>query len=167
MAYAIGLLATDGYLSVDGRHFDLTSKDIEQLENFRGCLGLKVKIGWKNSGFSGKCPHIQFGDVRFYKWLLEIGFVQQKTKNIGRLTIPKEFFFDFLRGHFDGDGSTYAYFDPRWKSSYMVYLTFLSASLPHLYWLKDTIKKYSGFDGRVGGSTRVNQLRYAKYASLG
>jgi len=31
LAYAIGLLTTDGCLANDGKHFDLTSKDMEQL----------------------------------------------------------------------------------------------------------------------------------------
>ena len=31
LAYAVGLLTTDGSLSKDGRHIDLTSKDVEQL----------------------------------------------------------------------------------------------------------------------------------------
>ena len=43
-AYALGLLATDGSLSSDGRHFDFTSNDKEQLENFMKCLNIKVKI---------------------------------------------------------------------------------------------------------------------------
>ena len=53
-AYAIGLLTTDGCLSTDGRHFDFTSKDKEQLVNFMKCLGIKVKIGYKTSGYSGE-----------------------------------------------------------------------------------------------------------------
>ncbi len=167
MAYAVGLLATDGHLSIDGRHLDLTSKDIEQLENFKKCLDLKVKIGMKSSGFSDRCPHVQFGDVRFYKWLLEIGFIQQKTKNIGRLKIPDKFFFDFLRGHFDGDGCVYAYFDPRWRSSYLIYVQFCSASKKHLDWLREKISQLIGYRGHVNYAGKsVYQLRFAKYASL-
>ncbi len=32
LAYAVGLITTDGCLSKDGRHIDLTSKDLEQCE---------------------------------------------------------------------------------------------------------------------------------------
>ena len=53
-AYAMGLLATDGCMYNDGRHFDLTSKDIEQLKNFMKCLNFRVKIGKKVSGYTGK-----------------------------------------------------------------------------------------------------------------
>lgn len=44
-AYAVGLIVTDGNLSGDGRHIILRSKDIEQIKNFKKCLGLKNKIG--------------------------------------------------------------------------------------------------------------------------
>lgn len=105
-AYALGLLATDGSLSNDGRHLNFTSQDKEQLLNFTKCLGIKVKIGNKISGYTGKqSTHIQFGDVNFYKFLLSIGFMPAKTKIISKIKIPKKYFFDFLRGHFDGDGT--------------------------------------------------------------
>jgi len=42
-AYAIGLLATDGSLSIDGRHIDFTSKDLELVKIFKKYLGLKNK----------------------------------------------------------------------------------------------------------------------------
>lgn len=45
LAYAVGLIATDGNLSKDGRHIELTSKDTEQLETFKRCLKLKNRIG--------------------------------------------------------------------------------------------------------------------------
>lgn len=54
IAYAVGLIATDGCLSIDGRHLDFTSKDIQLLETFKKCLELKSKIGFKNSSFSKK-----------------------------------------------------------------------------------------------------------------
>ncbi|PIP23436.1 MAG: hypothetical protein COX36_03420, partial [Candidatus Nealsonbacteria bacterium CG23_combo_of_CG06-09_8_20_14_all_38_19] len=59
LAYIVGLLATDGSLSIDGRHIDFTSKDVQLLKTFKKCLGLKNKIGFKSSGFSKKkYPHV-------------------------------------------------------------------------------------------------------------
>lgn len=169
LAYAVGLLTTDGSLSKDGRHLNLTSKDIEQLENFKKCLGLTVKIGWKTSGYSRgnkKYPQVQFGNVVLYRWLLKIGLMPNKTKKLSSLKIPKRYFFDFLRGHFDGDGCVYAYFDPRWKNSYLIYVQFLSASKKHIIWLKKIIKELSGHIGRINYTSRTYQLRFAKNASL-
>lgn len=59
MAYVVGLITTDGCLSKDNRHLDFTSKDIQLLKTFKNILGLKVKIGYKRSSYSGQlCPRI-------------------------------------------------------------------------------------------------------------
>ncbi len=168
-AYAIGLLTTDGSLSKDGRHFDFTSKDREQLINFMKCLGIKVKIGYKISGYiNRKTTHIQFGDVIFYQFLLGIGLMPAKTKIIEAIKIPDEYFFDFLRGHFDGDGTFYSYWDPRWKSSFMFYTEFISASKVHIDWLRDKIFNKLKIRGHINRSfnSSVYQLKYAKAESL-
>jgi len=39
-AYAIGLIATDGNLSQDGRSVNFTSKDEELAMAFKACLGI-------------------------------------------------------------------------------------------------------------------------------
>ena len=166
MAYAIGLLATDGHLSIDKRHIDLTSKDTEQLENFMEAVGSRYRITDKFSGYTGEaCSRIQFSDVNFYRWLLNIGFKQKKTHEMSDLKIPQRYFFDFLRGHFDGDGSIYSYFDPRWKSSFMFYITFIAKNKDHIIWLQKEIEKLCGTKGRLGVGSRVYQVRYAKKES--
>lgn len=166
LAYAVGLLATDGHLSKDGRHINLTSKDIEQLENFMEAVGVDYKIAKKVGGYTkGICSYIQFSDVNFYKWLLSIGFKQQKTEAIGKLNIPERYFFDFLRGHFDGDGSIYSYFDPRWKSSFMFYITFIAKNKQHVLWLQKKMKKYIKVSGKIGVGSGVHRVRYAKSES--
>ena len=165
LAYAVGLLVTDGNLSKDGRHMDFTSKDKELIETFRSCLGIDNKIGRKTSGYTGKNNYlrVQFGDVLFYRWLEGVGLKPNKSKILGALKVPDAYFFDFLRGCFDGDGSIYAYWDPRWRSSYMFYLTFVSASDPFLEWLEATISRLTGIKGRSNKSGKgVSYLRFAK-----
>lgn len=170
LAYAVGLLVTDGSLSKDGRHIELTSIDREQLTNFMKCLGIRVKIGNKRSGFTGKkTTRIQFGDVTLYSFLLEIGLTPNKTKTIGQLNIPDRYFFDFLRGHYDGDGCFYSYWDPRWRSSFMYYISFVSASKRHIDWLQFSIARLVHVRGHVTKSSQfgsVYQLRYAKREGL-
>jgi len=39
-AYVVGLIATDGNLSGNGRRVSITSKDLDLLETVRACLGL-------------------------------------------------------------------------------------------------------------------------------
>ncbi|MDI6734485.1 MAG: hypothetical protein QMD50_03305 [Patescibacteria group bacterium] len=168
-AYALGLIATDGNLSSDGRHLDMTSKDREQLTNFIYCFGLTNKIGYKKSGISDKSiSRIQFGDVNFYKFLLTIGFMPKKSKVIGNLEIPDKYFFDFLRGHFDGDGSFYSYWDKRWPSSYMFYTIFCSESKKHIIWLRNKIYELLKIKGHITKSPvkTCYQLKYAKNESF-
>ena len=166
LAYAVGLLATDGCLYNDKLHMSLTTKDLEQAENFKKCLGIGVKIGLKGSGSSKekKYYHVQFGDVLFYRFLLSVGLTPAKSKTIGKVAVPEEYFFDFLRGCFDGDGSFYSYWDPRWRSSHMFYVIFASASKAHIDWLQDELCRRIGVTGHVTkdaqGSTL--QLKYAK-----
>lgn len=168
-AYAIGLLTTDGNLSKDGRHIEFTSKDIQLVKTFKRCINLLgVKIGMKTSGFTDKkYSHIQFSNVKLYKWLIEIGLMPNKSKIIRELKIPSKYFFDFLRGHFDGDGCCYSYWDKRWKSSFMFYLVFNSASKIHIDWLKKRIKKLIDINGHINQCGRGDmwQLKYAKNES--
>lgn len=166
LAYAVGLMVTDGSLSKDARHLDLTSNDIEQLKNFNKCLNTNIKITWKTGGYDGKkFPRLQFSHVKLYRWLIEIGLMPNKTKIIAEIKVPDKYFFDFLRGHFDGDGSTYSYWDPRWKSSFMIYLQFLSASTKHIDWLKGEILKLTGCEGKIRQVKGCYKLTFAKVAS--
>lgn len=164
-AYAVGLITTDGNLSKDGRHLELTSKDIEQLENFKNCLSLDSKISWKTSGLGKKYPRVQFSNVKLYKFLNLIGLHPNKSKTIGELEIPKKFFFDFLRGAFDGDGSIYSYWDKRWVSSFMFYLQFTSSSRKYLEWLQKQIATELNVKGSIKNGSRAMNLVYAKKAS--
>lgn len=169
LSYAIGLITTDGSLSIDGRHINITSKDIEQIETFTKVLHLKNKIGLKYSSYTKERIYyqIQFGNVKFYKFLESIGLTPHKTKTLGSLKIPDRYFADFLRGHLDGDGYTYSYFDLRWKSSFMLYTGFLSASKNHLEWIKTKIFELYGIEGKLrfqGKSTY--SLKYAKKNSI-
>ena len=126
IAYAVGLITTDGNLSPDGRHLILVSKNISLLKTFKRCLGLNNKIGLKRSGYTGRkdCHLVQFGNVILYKWLLSIGLMPNKTKKVGVLKIPSKFFFDFLRGHLDGDGDIRRYQDPIFPNSERIYIRF-------------------------------------------
>ncbi len=134
-AYAIGLLAADGSLSKDKRHIDFTSKDLDLIMTFKKCLCINHKIGIKNQGAYNQIFRIQFGSVQLYAFLETIGLTKAKSKTIQRVDVPVEFFFDFFRGLYDGDGSSYSYWDKRWKSSFMFYISVASASPNFLIWL--------------------------------
>jgi hypothetical protein len=168
-AYAIGLLTADGCLSKDGRHIDFTSKDEELVVVFRKCLGLNTKVSKKLSGAGNASFHTQFGDVLFYRFLLNIGLTPAKSKTLSQLSIPSAYFFDFLRGVFDGDGCSYAYVDPVYKNSYRFYISFASASPRFLVWIQQSVHEQAGINGYINTPSKRPsqiQLKYAKRESL-
>lgn len=165
LAYAVGLIAADGSLSKNGRHINFTSKDVDLIETYQKCLGLEdIKIGRKSSGYKPEKEYyqIQFGDVLFYLFLVELGLHPNKSHTLTEIEIPDEYFFDFLRGEWDGDGTIYRSQDKRWKSSYVISLGFTSASRSFLQWIQKTINKKLQTTGFITFSTRGFQLRYAK-----
>ena len=164
LAYTVGLLVADGCLSKDGRHVSLTSKDRVQVETFRRCLKLKTKLSTKLSGSGNLAYHTQFGDVLFYRFLMSIGITPAKSNTILSVSIPDKYFMDYLRGYFDGDGSSYSYFDPLFKKSYRFYISFTSGSTEYLEWLKSKLSKVLGVTGYLcfNKNTAYAQLKYAK-----
>lgn len=168
LAYAIGLIATDGCLSSDGLLVDLTSKDREQLLNFSKCVGVDFNIGNKWNLKGDECLRIQFKNRIFYDFLLSVGLTSKKSLTMGKLKIPSKYFFDFLRGCFDGDGCFYSYWDSRWRSSHMFYLEFVSASKKHINWLREELKSRVGVFGHISkdGRDRTFQLKYAKKEAM-
>lgn len=168
-AYAVGLIATDGCLSKDGSRITFVSKDIEQIYNFLRCLDISVAIGTTKSGYNGNIAwRLQFCDGNFHFFLRSIGIHPTKSKTIGEIAISEKYFFDFLRGCFDGDGTVYSYWDKRWKSSFMYYLEFASASREYVYWLRSKITDLAGVLGHItnDGVGKTLQLKYAKRESL-
>lgn len=147
-AYAIGLIVTDGNLSPDQRHIHFTSKDLELAELFKKCLQLNNKIGKKARGGETEKKYfvVQFGDIKFYNFLLSLGLMQNKSKIIGRLKIPRKFWADFLRGCIDGDGSIGCFKHPESKNPQLRVRLF-SASTVFLQWMKTTSNKYVKLDG--------------------
>jgi len=62
LAYAAGLIATDGCLVDDGRHIAFTSKDHDLMETFLGCVGhVAARISLKTG--LGIAYQAQLGDA--------------------------------------------------------------------------------------------------------
>ena len=167
-AYAIGLLVTDGNLSKDGRHLNLTSKDEDLIITFKKCLGIYNKIGHKardNSKIK-KYFQVQFGDKNFYEFLLSIGLTPAKSRTIGSLKIPDNYFVDFLRGCIDGDGNISIARHP--ESQYpQLRIRLCSASQPFLCWIKNKISSnFKIIGGWLDTGKGIYVLIYAKADSI-
>ena len=180
LAYVVGLITTDGSLSSDKRHIILSSSDTQLLKTFQKCLNIKNKICLNPTGGYTKRPNykITFGNVAFYKWLQGIGLVPNKTYSIGKLTIPKNYFADFLRGHLDGDGSIIVYTDSyniykgKRYTYQRLYTVFHSASSAHLKWIHSVLREILDVQGGLNSWTHKNRkiplwkLKFAKKDSL-
>jgi len=176
-AYVVGLIATDGNLSGNGRSVSITSKDLDLLETVRACLGLRTEMSPVKGGYGTTCYRVQGSDRRFYRWLLGIGLTPAKSLTLGPLDIPDEYFADFLRGCIDGDGSIVTYVD-RYntpKSPAYVYtrlfVSIVSASPRFVEWMQTRIQSLRGLSGslmirRSAGRRDMWCLRYAKRESL-
>lgn len=173
-AYAIGLLATDGNLSKDGRHLTVTSADPDLLEVLRVCLALQANV--RQDGPRGRCYRVQWSDRRFYRWVESLGLSPAKSRSLGPLAIPDQYFADFARGCIDGDGSIVVYVDryhSRKNSRYVydrLYVTLVSASGPFVDWFRASLFRFIGIQGSI--SERMSRarrpywvLRYARRES--
>jgi hypothetical protein len=165
-AYAIGLIASDGNLSNDGRHIVFTSKDRQLAENFISCLNINNKIGKKSRAKGGEKKYfvVQFGDVIFYKFLVTLGLSPNKSKTLGKLKIPKKYFYHFLRGFFDGDSNISESKHPESKHLQLK-IRICCASKEFLKWIKEELKS-GGVNCFWQEGSRVWLLVFAKANSI-
>lgn len=168
--YIIGLIATDGNLSKDGRHINITSKDRKFLFLVKKALKLKNKIGRKARGNLGEkiYSQLQFGDVKFYKYLEDIGLTKKKSLTMRALEIDKNYFLDFLRGVIDGDGSISTWIH-RTNSHRQWSLRIVSAAPVFIQWLKTEIENYFDVNGKLYHykyKNKSNPLYILKFGKL-
>ena len=174
----VGLIATDGNLSKNGRTVSVTSKDLEILETVRSCLDLRTRMSPVTGGYGTTCYRVQWSDRHFYHWLVGIGLTPAKSLTLGPLAIPDEFLADFVRGCIDGDGCTLVYTD-RYHTArdarYVyerLYVSLYSASRPFLEWVQATVHRSLGIAGTINNSNKgqnrrsIFALRYAKAESI-
>lgn len=163
-AYAIGLITSDGNLSGDGRHMSFASSEIELISKFKQALLLTNAITPLGRGGEKERRYFQikFGDKIFYKYLNDIGLTARKSKTIKSVVVPPEYFADFLRGVFDGDGSFYTSWDTRWPKSFRYEMSFASASLEFITWLLQEITKACRTKGFIRKGDGVYEIRYTK-----
>ena len=176
LAWVVGLIATDGNLSSNGRTVSVTSKDVDLLESVRRCMQLTNVIAPTSGGY-GRAYRLQWTSRPFHVWLRSIGLTPAKSLTIGRLDVPDEYFADFLRGCVDGDGSIVTYVDryntPK-NPAYVydrLFVSLASASSEFVEWIRQTTRRLRGVSGHLTvwaaeGRTRMWRLRYGKKDSV-
>jgi hypothetical protein len=177
LAYVVGLIATDGNLSRDGRHLTLASSDRELLDTAKRCLNLRNRLGRSPTPGGGVVYRLQWSDRTFHMWLQSIGLAPAKSLTRGPLDIPTNQFQHFLRGCIDGDGSIVTYVDRHHASRNPAYVytrlfvSLVSASPGFLGWVRAMVRKLRSLTGHVTvrralGRHDLWRLRYAKAESI-
>jgi hypothetical protein len=171
IAYAVGLIATDGNLSPSGRHISLASAERGVLETFLKCVDRSAKIGRVSGGYGTETLRVQIGDVGLYRWLQSIGLTPRKSLTLGAIAVPDHLLAHLLRGLVDGDGSILdVIYDGTGKARGRRYRTllvrFTSASRDHVDWVRGRIAARYGLVGGLWCQDGVYQLTYGKGASL-
>ncbi len=147
--YVVGLIATDGCISRDGRHINITSAERQHLETVRRILGLEIVIGKKRNSLRTSVSHqIQIGSRDLVRFLTAIGLTPRKSLTIGPLAVPNDAFPDFLRGVIDGDGSIRTWIHPangirQWS------LKISTASQAFAAWLRSRIEERFHVKGAI------------------
>lgn len=140
--YLVGLITSDGSLNKDGRHIEITSKEFDFLAALKYETGLSVVVGQKKNGLGDIAFRIQFGSKSFYSFLQNVGLMSNKSKKLGSLNVPDQWFQSFLRGVIDGDGCI-----RHWQNQW--YFKVNSGSETFLIWLQNKLDKLFNVSGHV------------------
>lgn len=175
MAYVVGLTATDGCLATARRQIAFKSANRDLVETYIGLLGRSNRIGTERNRTGNFAYRVLFGDADLYDWFLSIGLTPRKSLTLGAISVPTDQLRHLVRGLLDGDGSILNYTYRGTGKAHGVYeaLTtcFVSASRPHVDWLRGQLRQALGIEGSVGTHrppTRrhsVHRLAYAKRES--
>lgn len=168
--YLVGLITSDGCLSSDRRHINITAKDRDFLEKLKNALGLTNKVGIKNRGEINESHFIEFSNRNLYEFLLSIGLTPCKSLTQDEVIVPDDFFHDFLRGIIDGDGCIRNWIHPdnkreQWSlrvySPSIFFVEWLCKEIQYLFKAKGRIHKYAKKRPLVDMFT----LKYGKMAA--
>lgn len=112
-AYWLGYLYADGYVHAKTTNIELACKDKEHLEKFRNSICKTAKIKKKIVILNGKSYlnyRITISSVKLVNDLKKCGCYQNKSLTLKPpMAVPSNLVHHFIRGYFDGDGSTGIY----------------------------------------------------------
>lgn len=108
MAYILGFLAADGYIGLNNNEIKITlaEKDSELLQKIKNELEYtgEVKHSTTSKGFDIATLEITCSEYK--KDLAQYNIVPQKTFTFSiPNSLQKEYYIDFIRGYWDGDGT--------------------------------------------------------------
>jgi hypothetical protein len=177
MAYAAGLLATDGCL-IERRHaVAFVSQDAQLVEALLRCLGREPKYRVCLTRLGRQIYRFQITDAVLYGWLEQAGLTPRKSLTLGAIHAPSELLGHVVCGLLDGDGSI---IDKVWRADtsrrqdyfyewFRVY--FVSASRDQITWLHASLRTALAVRGWIGTRTLpdrspLHRLAFGKHDSI-
>lgn len=154
MVYILGFFAADGYITVNkrgGQFWSIQITDQKLLEQIKEVVGSEHKIGIrKGRKNESTLFRLQIGSIEMCNDLRSLGYKENKTKSLSLPYIPAEYFFDFIRGYFDGDGNVWVGYINKKRAipTLVINTEFTSCSKNFLKTLKKRLEDF----GVVGGS---------------
>ncbi len=176
VAYAVGLVATDGCVLRSRPITLFTSKDRELVALLLQSLGLRKTIYRKMGGFGSWTYQTEIHDASLHRWLNRVGVMPGKSLTLGAIDVPEAFFVPFVRGLLDGDGSIMSYVHAPNRRRYPLHVyrrlttRFYSASKSHLEWLALRLRALDvlgsiSTDSRASRAHALDCLQLGKRAS--
>jgi hypothetical protein len=171
MAYALGFLYADGsvYQNKHGYgYLALQIKDETLLYSIRAALGSVHKVARRvHARDESVFYRIQIGSKALLADLARIGLVAQKTKRLRLPDIPQEYFGDFVREYFDGDGNVWLGHVHKDRATPLLTLltVFTSCSPAFLHDLKLRLSSI-GIEGSMHSAAAVSRLQFSKKSSI-
>lgn len=163
MAYILGFMYADGNIIINkrGAHFfAIYSSDKKLIQEMLKCMESEHKLSERKK-FGDVSYSFQVGSKEMYFDLIKIGLVPNKSKRMQLPKIPKEYFADFIRGYFDGDGSVWM--GQIHKESkvpvYTVRTTFTSASIGFLSSIYKSLQMFGIKGGAIHTAKNGNYGR--------
>lgn len=166
MVYLLGYIAADGAVTIGKRgncYLEVQSIDKELPLMLKRAMGAGHKVAVVNRSRTRHLIYrLQIGSKEMVKDLAEVGIFPKKARRLILPVIPKQYFADFVRGYFDGDGNVNFTLVKRYdRLSYNKHLhtVFTSCSKKMInalfIRLKEEIKMMGGSKHFAGGAFRL------------
>ncbi len=173
MAYILGFFCADGAMTINPRgskYIDFTITDLNLLEKRRDYLGSnhKIKIRPGNGRGVKNRYRLQIGSKVIFQDLLNLGITPNKTFRMKLPKMPNEYFLDFVRGYFDGDGNVWS--GPTHKDrktpNLSLRTSFTSGNKNFLQALAEKLNKNYKIHGSLIFREKAYRLTYSNAGSL-
>ncbi len=146
MAYILGFFAADGCIHKTKCSYVLEFKctDLDIIEKISIILTGSRDLVGKREMTSPRKPQyfIRFGNKDFILPIFDIGFTLQKTYTLSELKIESDYFWHFLRGYIDGDGSIY-------PKNFQLTVSWTAYSEKYAHWLDNRITSLIGSKSKL------------------